>query len=74
MRILLVLAALVSLGCGITVKYKILSTLYLPYTYDPAEAYALKEDAAEQMSFDKDNQILYSVGKLELLLNFQISS
>lgn len=54
----------------LVVKHKILSTLYLPYTYDPTPTYGLGEDAAEQLAYDKDSKIVYSVGKLKTIYEF----
>ena len=49
---------------GISLSFQRLSSLYLPYTYDPSPKYALGEDAAEQMAYDSKKRILYSVGEL----------
>jgi len=46
-----------------SVTFDVLSTLYLPYAYTPQPQYALEKDAAEQMAYDAENSILYSVGK-----------
>lgn len=48
---------------SVEVSYEILSTLYLPYTYTPTPAYALGEDAAEQLAYDKEAKLIYSIGK-----------
>lgn len=65
-----VLVILLISGCyfvqGITVNYKILSKLYLPYTYDPEKMYGLDEAAAEQFSYDEKTKLLYSVGKFSV--------
>lgn len=48
---------------SVDVSYEILSTLYLPYTYTPTPTYALGEDAAEQLAYDKGAKLIYSIGK-----------
>ena len=45
------------------VSFDVLSTLFLPYTYVPTAEYALGKNAAEQLAYDVDGQLLYSVGK-----------
>lgn len=57
------------LSNGSRVSYKILSNVYLPYTYDPSPAYALGEDATEQVAYDKHAKIIYSIGKLVIILS-----
>lgn len=58
-----VVLILATLSAGLQVNYEILSTLYLPYTYEPTATYALDENAAEQMAYDKEAKIIYTVGK-----------
>lgn len=48
---------------GLKLEFKTLSTVYLPYTYSPTPQYKLDKDAAEQMAYDANSKIIYSVGK-----------
>ncbi|KAL4216275.1 hypothetical protein ACF0H5_024000 [Mactra antiquata] len=49
-------------GVSAGLHFETLSTVYLPFTYTPTPQYELDKDAAEQMSYDSKNHILYSVG------------
>ncbi|XP_046549456.1 LOW QUALITY PROTEIN: mesenchyme-specific cell surface glycoprotein-like [Haliotis rubra] len=46
----------------INVRLRRRSTLYLPYTYQNGPKYDLFEVSVEQVSYDSDNKILYTVG------------
>ena len=50
-------------GYTFSVQLEKLSTLYLPYDYSPTPEYELLEDAAEQLAYDVQRKIVYSVGK-----------
>lgn len=57
-----VLLAVFALPSEAKVSYEIMSTVYLPYTYDPAPTYGFGEDASEQVAYDPQRKLVYSVG------------
>lgn len=56
-------ATLIHVGYTFDVTLEELSTLYLPYEYTPSPNFGLGEDASEQLTYDNDRKMLYSVGK-----------
>ena len=50
-------------GYSFSVQLEKLSALYLPYDYTPTSLYALLKGAAEQLAYDAEGRLLYTVGK-----------
>lgn len=60
------LVTLVFITCKVTsgeIYLEKLDSLYLPYSYSPAELYAFDKGAAEQSAYDGQNKLIYSVGR-----------
>ena len=50
-------------GYSFSVQLEKLSALYLPYDYTPTPQYALLKGATEQLAYDAEGRLIYSVGK-----------
>ena len=61
--VVLLLPTLIHVGYAFDVTLEELSTLYLPFEYTPTPNFGLGVDASEQLAYDKDRRMLYSVGK-----------
>nr|UYM80488.1 shell protein 2B [Novocrania anomala] len=57
-----------------TISLRPLSTLYLPYTYNPSPQYALNKGVAEQSSYDAARKTVYTVGENAILYITDISA
>ena len=60
---------MVNTGYAVNVKLEKLSAIYLPYKYTPT-TYDMSETVVEQLSYDADAKLLYTVGKIEIFVSF----
>ena len=57
---------MVNKGYAVNVKLEKLSAIYLPYKYTPT-TYDMSETVVEQLSYDADAKLLYTVGKIQFI-------
>ncbi|XP_071091434.1 mesenchyme-specific cell surface glycoprotein-like [Haliotis cracherodii] len=62
LKLLICLAVVTAALADIDVRLRRRSTIFLPYTYQNGAKYSLSEVAVEQLAYDSDNKILYTVG------------
>ena len=61
--VVLLLPTLILVGYAFEVTLEELPTLYLPFEYTPTPNFDLNVDTSEQVAYNKDRKMLYSVGK-----------
>ncbi|XP_067650977.1 mesenchyme-specific cell surface glycoprotein-like [Haliotis asinina] len=61
-RLLISLAVVMAAVADIDVELRKRSSIFLPYSYQNGPQYSLSEVAVEQLTYDPDNKILYTVG------------
>ncbi|XP_071089753.1 mesenchyme-specific cell surface glycoprotein-like [Haliotis cracherodii] len=62
LKLFICLAVVTAALAVIDVRLRRRSTIFLPYTYQNSPKYNLFEVSVEQVSYDSDNKILYTVG------------
>ena len=67
----LLLITVIDVGYALNITLNKLSTIFLPYQYSPI-MYGMQQNAAEQLSYDADRKILYTVGKSWLIYKFTL--
>ncbi|XP_046549458.1 mesenchyme-specific cell surface glycoprotein-like [Haliotis rubra] len=61
-RLMICLAIVSATVADIDVELRKRSSIFLPYTYQNGPKYSLSEVAVEQLTYDSDNKLLYTVG------------